>query len=95
MFPWKTLLGLLVPHIPEIISTVKGLKKEQQREKLALDDAAAHVLELERRIAAQLQIIEQLTVQLAKLEKAFVWTLWASIFAIILAAIALGVLFFR
>lgn len=95
MFPWKTLLGLLVPHIPEIISTVKSLKKEQQREKSALDDTAAHVLELERRIAAQLQIIEQLTVQLAKLEKVFVWTLWASLFAIILAAIALGVLFFR
>jgi hypothetical protein len=95
MFPWKFLLGLLVPHIPEIISTVKVLKKEQQREKVQLDDTAVRLQELERRIEAQLQLIEQLTAQLVKLEKAFVWALWASIFAIILAAIALGVLFFR
>ena len=95
MFPWKFLLGLLVPHIPEIISTVKALRKEQQREKVQLDDTAARLQELERRIEAQLQLIEQLTVQLVALEKVFVWTLWAAIFAAVLALLALGAMFFK
>ena len=96
--PWTVigaLLKLLGPNIPDIISTVKSLKKEQQLEKVVLDDTAARVLELERRIAAQLQLIEQLTIQLARLEKAFVWTLWAAIFAMVLAMLALGVMFWR
>ena len=96
--PW-TILGalfkFLAPNIPDIIATAKTLKKEQQREKVALDDTAARVLELEKRIASQLQLIEQLAAQLAKLEKAFMWTLWASLFAVILAAITLGIVFFE
>lgn len=96
--PW-TILGalfkFLAPNLPGIIDAVKNLKKEQHREKVILDDTAAHVLELETRIAAQLQLIEQLTAQLVKLEKAFAWALWASIFALVLALIALGVVFFR
>ncbi len=96
--PW-TMLGaifkFLAPNLPHIIDAVKNLKREQQQEKVVLDDMATRVLELERRIAAQLQLIEQLTAQLVKLEKAFVWALWASIFAAVLALIALGVVFFK
>jgi CHASE3 domain sensor protein len=96
--PW-TILGalfrFLAPNLPDIIDTVKSLKKEQQQEKVVLDDTAARVFELERRIAAQLQLIERVTAQLAKLEKAFVWVLWAAIFALVLALIALGVVFFK
>ncbi|MBI3810306.1 MAG: hypothetical protein HY284_07620 [Nitrospirae bacterium] len=96
--PW-TILGalfkFLAPNLPEIINAVKTLKKEQQREKVELNDTATRVLELEKRIAAQLQLIEQLTAQLVKLEKAFVGALWASIFAAVLAVIALGVVVFR
>ena len=96
--PW-TMLGalfkFLAPNLPDIIDAVKNLKKEQQHEKVVLDDTATRVLELEKRITAQLQLIEQLTVQLAKMEKAFVWTLWASIFAAVLALVALGVVVFR
>ena len=93
--PW-TMLGalfkFLAPNLPDIIDAVKNLKKAQQQEKIVLDDTATRVLELEQRINAQLQLIEQLTVQLAKMEKAFVWALWASIFAAVLALIALGVM---
>ena len=96
--PW-TILGalfkFLAPNLPDIIDAVKSLKKEQQHEKVVLDDTSTRVLELEHRIAAQLQLIEQLTAQLVKLEKAFVWALWASIFAAILALIALGVVFLK
>ena len=96
--PWTiigSLIKFLAPNIPDIIDAVKNLKKEQQREKIVIYDTAAHVLELEQRIAAQLQLIEQLTAQIVKLEKAFVWALWASIFAALLALIALGVVFLK
>lgn len=96
--PWSivgALLKFLAPNIPDIIDTVKSLKKEQQQGKVVLDDTAARVLELERRIETQLRLIEQSTVQVAKLEKAFIWTLWAALFAIVLAGIALGIVFFK
>jgi hypothetical protein len=96
--PW-TMLGalfkFLAPNLPDIIDAVKSLKKEQQKEKVVLDDTSTRVLELEKRLAAQLQLIEQLTVQLATMEKAFVRALWAAIFAAVLALIALGVVAFR
>lgn len=96
--PWTiigSLIRFLAPNIPDIIDAVKNLKREQQHEKVVLDDTAAHVLELEKRIAAQLQLIEQLTAQLVKLEKAFVWALGVSIFAALLALIALGIVVFK
>ena len=96
--PWTifgALFKFLAPNLPDIINAVKNLKREQQHERVVLDDTATRVLELEKRIAAQLQLIEQLTAQLAKMEKAFVWALWASIFAAVLAMIALGVVFLK
>jgi hypothetical protein len=98
LVPWKligALLRFVAPTVPEIIATVKALKKDQQREKIQVDDTALHLQELEQRIAAQLQLIEQLTVQLEKLEKALAWALWTATFALILALIALGIVFFR
>ena len=96
--PW-TILGalfkFLAPNLPDIIDAVKSLKKEQQKEKIVLDDTAAHIVELERLVEQQLLVVEQLTAQLVKMEKAFVWALWASIFAAVLALIALGVVVFR
>jgi hypothetical protein len=96
--PW-TILGaifkFLAPNLPDIIDAVKNLKKEQQKEKVVLDDTATRLLELEKRIAAQLQLIEQLTAQLVKMERAFVWALWAALFAAVLALIALGAVVFR
>ena len=82
-------------QIAKIIATVKTLKKEQQREKSQVADTGVHLQELEQRMAAQLQLIEQLTVQLGKLEKALAWALWTSTFALILALIALGVVYLR
>jgi uncharacterized coiled-coil protein SlyX len=98
LVPWK-LIGYLVrfvaPTVPEIIATVKALKKDQQREKSELDDAALRLQELEQRIAAQLQLIEQLTNQMMTLEKVLAWTTWTALFALVLALIVLGVVFLR
>ena len=96
--PWKligALLRFVVPTVPEIIATVKTLKKEQQREKMQVDDTALRLQELEQRIAAQLQLIEQLTNQIVTLEKVVAWTTWTALFALVLALIALGVVFYK
>ena len=98
LVPWRfigALLRFVVPTIPEIIATVKTLKKEQQQEKTELDDAALRLQELEQRIAAQLRLIEQLTNQMVTLEKVLAWTTWTALFALVLALIALGVVFLR
>jgi hypothetical protein len=90
MIPWKFILGLVLPSIPDIIATVKTLKKEQKHETDVLNDTAAQILQLEKRVEAQLQVIEQMMVQMGKIEKLLMWTLWAAIFALVLAMIALG-----
>jgi uncharacterized coiled-coil protein SlyX len=98
LVPWK-LIGALVrfvaPTVPEIIATVRALKKDQQRENTELDDAALRLQELEHRIAAQLRLIEQLTDQMVTLEKILAWTTWTALFALVLALIALGIVFLR
>jgi uncharacterized coiled-coil protein SlyX len=98
LVPWK-LIGALVrfvaPTVPEIIATVRALKKDQQRENTELDDAALRFQELEQRIAAQLRLIEQLTDQMVTLEKILTWTMWTALFALVLALIALGIVFLR
>jgi len=94
--PWKligALLRFVVPTVPEIIATVKTLKKEQQREKTQVGDTTLRLQELEQRIAAQLQLIEQLTNQIVTLERALAWTTWTALFALVLALIALGIVF--
>ncbi len=96
LVPWRfigALLRFVMPAVPEIIATIKTLKKEQQRETIRVDDTALRLQELEQRLAAQLQLIEQLTVQLGKLEKALVWATWTALFALVLALIALGIVF--
>jgi hypothetical protein len=95
---WKlvgTLLRFVAPTVPEIIATVKTLKKEQQQEKTQLDDASTRVLELEKQLATQLQLIEQLTNQIVKLRRVLAWTTWTGLFALVLALIALGVVFLK
>jgi len=96
--PWRfigALLRFVMPTVPGIIATVKTLKKEQQWEKVQVDDTALRLQELEQRLAAQLQLIEQLTVQLGKLEKALAWATWTALFALVLALIVLGIVFLR
>ena len=95
---WKligALLRFVAPTVPEVIATVKALKKEEQREKIQVEDTGLLLHELEQRLAAQLQLIERLTVQLGKLEKAWVWALWIATFALVLALIALVVVVLR
>jgi len=96
LVPWRiigALLRFVMPAVPEIIATVKTLKKEQQRETIQVNDTALRLQELEQRLAAQLQLIEQLTNQAVKLEKALVWATWTALFALVLALIALGIVF--
>ena len=95
--PWGilgTLLKVLAPSIPDIVSTVKNLKAERQKSDLTSADDA-RVQELERSLNKQLLLIEQLTVQVEKLERAYRVVAFIAVFALTLGLAALSIIVFR
>ncbi|MEP6600353.1 MAG: hypothetical protein ABJB49_00920 [Nitrospirota bacterium] len=68
IFPWKTLLQLVLPTIPEIISTVRTMKKEQYpaRQPSSTEDLLARIEKLEQALELQTQINEERVKQLQR-----------------------------
>jgi hypothetical protein len=96
MFPWKTLLWWILPSIPDLISTVRSLKQEHGRPATSQQaDVSAQLYELEKSMDEQLHIIEQLTIQIDKLDKAYRLVTFLAVFALILALISLALLVFQ
>ena len=96
MFPWKTLLWWVLPSIPDLISAVRTLKQEQRGPANPPPmDVTARLHELEKSLDEQLHIIEQLTIQIDKLDKAYRLVSFLAVFALIVALISFGVLVFR
>src|ERR1051326_6029796 len=96
--PWGmlgTLLRVLGPSIPDIVSTVKNLKTEQQREQAELNSAEARFAELEMSLNKQLMLMERLTSQVEQLEKAYRIVTFFAVFALVLAGIAIGIVVFK
>ena len=95
VFPWSLLLRVLLPAVPEIISTVKAVKQNRLHTDSLQRDGEARVRELEQSLEAQLQLIEKLATQLAAIQK-ILWRVYmVALSALGIALIALGVLFFR
>ena len=95
--PWGilgTLIKVLAPSIPDIVSTMKTLKSERQKSDLPSADDA-RVQELERSLNKQLLLIEQLTVQVEKLERAYRIVAFIAVFALTLGLAALSIIVFR
>lgn len=92
-FPWSV-VGLLLryvgPSVPDLIATVKHLKKESRQEKPASEDPMIRLGDIEERLATQLRLIEQLTLQLGQLRKVLRRVLWLGLAAFLLAALAVG-----
>jgi vacuolar-type H+-ATPase catalytic subunit A/Vma1 len=70
IFPWKTVLQWVLPTIPEIISTVRTMKKEQYlpRQPSSTEDLLARMEKLEQAFELQTQIIEERAKQLQQLQ---------------------------
>lgn len=97
-FAWtvaKFLVKVVAPSVPEIVSTVTSLKKQQLREREEKENADARLADLEKTVVAQLQLIEQLTNQLQTLQISVSWAVRIAISGLVLALIVLGFLLFR
>ncbi len=92
-FAWtlaKFLIKVVAPSVPEVVSTIAKLKKQQTEQQWEEHNADA-LVELEKTVATQLQVIEHLT---AQLEVAQTSATWALRFAIVGLLLSLGVLAF-
>ncbi len=90
-FAWtlaKFLIKVVAPTVPEVVSTIAKLKKQQTEQQWEEHNADA-LVELGKTVATQLQVIEHLT---AQLEVAQTSATWALRFAIVGLLISLGIL---
>ena len=87
----KFLFKVMAPSIPEVISTVASLRKQHQNpdQQEALE---ARLVEAEKAVDTQLQLIQQFTHQLQTLEKTLSIALTMAVLGLVLAVVALGVL---
>ncbi len=97
-FAWtiaKFLFKVVAPSVPEIVSTVARLKKQPLQEWTEQGTADARLGELEQTVAAQLQLIEQLTNQLQTVQRSLAWALRIAVSGLVLSCIVLGILLLR
>ncbi|MEE8240640.1 MAG: hypothetical protein V3R16_05185 [Nitrospirales bacterium] len=91
-FAWtlaKFLIKVVAPTVPEVVSTIAKLKKQQTAQQSEEHNADVRLVELEKTVVTQLQLIEHLT---AQLEVAQTSATWALRFAIVGLLISLGIL---
>jgi len=94
VFPWSFLLKAVLPAIPEIVSTVKTLRRGEQRVEVLRGDEDARLQQLEKSMDTQLQLIEKLATQLVGIQKILRRAYLVALTALVLSLIALGVLIF-
>jgi len=90
----KFLFKLVAPSIPDIISTVSNIKKQQEGELSKEETLAEQFKELDHQLAQQLELIDNLTRQISTLQLILRRTLIISIVALCLAIIGLALIFY-
>jgi len=95
IFPWRTVLQWVLPTIPQIISTVRTMQKEHYvpAQPSSTEDLLARIEKLEKALELQSQINTALTVQLQQFQRRLQLLTFVAIFALVLAIIALGIVF--
>jgi hypothetical protein len=92
-FLWTTILRWI---LPELISTVRNMKKQPQVERQAArEDLTSRIEKLEKALELQSQINTALTVQLQQFQRRLQVLTFVAIFTLVLAIIALGIVFLR
>jgi len=95
-FPWTTILQWVLPTIPELISTVRNMKKQPQVQRQAAEeDLIGRIEQMEKALELQSHINTALTVQLQQFQTRLQVLTFVAIFALVLAIIALGIVFLR
>ena len=92
-FPWVTIVRWV---LPELISTVRNIKKQQAAPSSPHeDDLTSRIEKLEKALELQSRINEELTTQLQLLQKRLQILTFVALCGLILAVVALAVLTFK
>ena len=88
-FPLATILRWVLPAIPELISTVRSMKTQQQAPAGSFqNDPQGRIERLEKALELQSRINEELTTQLQQLRKRLSITTVIGLLGLILAVLA-------
>ncbi len=90
----KFLFKLVAPSIPDIISSVSNLKHQQEEDPSREETLEKRLTDIEQNLAQQLELIDNLTKQIATLHLILRRTLIISIVALCLALIGLARIFY-
>ena len=88
----KFLFKVVAPTLPEIVSTISKIRKQEEERHAHEQDLEHRLAELDHRLALQLDLIDTLTKQLAVLQLIIRRTLTIGILALVLSAIAMALL---
>ena len=92
-FPWVTIVRWV---LPELISTVRNIKKQQAAPSSPHeDDLTGRIEKLEKALELQSHINEEITLQLQQLRKRLQILTFVALCGLILAAVVLGILILR
>ena len=92
-FPWVTIVRWV---LPELISTVRNIKKQQAAPSSPHeDDLTGRIEKLEKALELQSHINEEITLQLQQLRKQLQILTFVALCGLILAAVVLGILILR
>jgi len=90
----KFLFKLVAPSIPEIISSISNLKHQQEDEQSQEETLEKRLTDIERNLTQQLELIDNLTKQIATLHLILRRTLLISIAALCLALVGLALIWY-
>jgi hypothetical protein len=92
-FPWVTIVRWV---LPELISTVRNIKKQQAAPSSPHeDDLTGRTEKLEKALELQSHINEEITLQLQQLRKRLRILTFVALCGLVLAVVALAVLTFK
>ena len=89
----KFLFQLVAPSIPDVVSTIATLKKQQAEPQPREEPFKARIAEMEQRLAQQLELIEKLTKQVDALHTILWRTLIIGLVALGLSLTGLALIF--
>lgn len=92
-FAWsiaRVLFRLVAPSLPDVVSTIATLKTQQTASQVREEPFDARVMELERTLIQQLELIEKLTRQVDTLQAILRRTLIISLVALLLSLAGLA-----
>ena len=85
----KFLFKLVAPSIPEIVSTISNLKKQQEGAQSQEETLEKRFTEIEKNVAQQLELLDGLTDQIATIQVILRRTIIISILALCVALMGL------